>query len=196
MFRFPYFFQTFEKHKYSKIYLYNMSNEKKNVRNTILKSKTRFRLFVLLHLYPELSLSLISEKMNRSKSTIRANSFPPSVPRGSISYNVFTPESRLTVTSNFFFKTSDVFATFFLDISYIPYISTIPINNFVSRESYLLLFRLRLFRAFRSKNNINKIKNQRLKSKMQNGKLKFKNICIAEKWTPFDFYIVILIFAF
>lgn len=36
----------------------------------ILKSEIRFRIFVLLNLYPELSFSEISQKLNKSKSTI------------------------------------------------------------------------------------------------------------------------------
>ncbi len=44
------------------------NNEKSIV--DVLKSKIRFRIFSLLHLYPELSLSELSKKMNKSKSTI------------------------------------------------------------------------------------------------------------------------------
>ncbi len=45
-----------------------MNNEKSVI--DILKSKSRFRIFSLLHLYPELSLSELSTKMRKSKSTI------------------------------------------------------------------------------------------------------------------------------
>ncbi len=64
-------FQTFEKYKYYKIYVLFMSKD--NIEKSILdvlKSDVRFRIFSLLHLYPELSFSEISKKMNKSKSTI------------------------------------------------------------------------------------------------------------------------------
>lgn len=44
------------------------NNEKSVV--DVLKSKIRFRIFALMHLYPELSLTELSKKMSKSKSTI------------------------------------------------------------------------------------------------------------------------------
>lgn len=47
-----------------------MSNSEEEPIIEILKSEIRFRIFVLLNLYPELSYSEISQKLKKSKSTI------------------------------------------------------------------------------------------------------------------------------
>jgi DNA-binding transcriptional ArsR family regulator len=47
-----------------------MSNSKEEPFMEILRSEIRFRIFVLLNLYPELSYSQISQKLRKSKSTL------------------------------------------------------------------------------------------------------------------------------